>query len=147
MFLDECVPEVIGDRLVAFLGDRPERPAFHHLLSMFPPGEEDRVWLTAIKETGWLVVTADRGKSNRGEKLPRLCLELGIIHVVLSATLHRRSVGDRALALAACWENIVEVWRDRIGCGHSLRANDQGPGFKLVDKITGRTRRPAADRG
>jgi hypothetical protein len=142
LFLDECVPAIVGDRLITFLGDRPERPSARHLLTAFPRGTPDRQWLEVVKASGWLLVTADRGKSNRGEKLPRLCLEMGVIHIVFSATLHARPANDRALALAAVWLDIVDVWQNRIGCGHVVRVRDRGKGFKLVDKATNRTRRP-----
>ena len=142
LFLDECVPIEVGDRLTPLLQGRPERPVVRHLVREFEPGTADRVWLQVVKANRWLLLTADRGKSNRGEKLPRVCRELGVIHVVLSATLHSRTPSsEKALAVADCWSDIVEVWTNRIGCGHSLRRRDRGPGYRLVDLQTGKARR------
>jgi hypothetical protein len=133
LFLDECIPEEIGARLVEFLGNRQERPRCVHLLEFFRAGTPDTEWLQKIRDDGWLPVTGDRGRSNNGPKLPRLCRELGIIHIVLSARVYDLPAIDRALAIAACWLDIVDVWQTRRGCGHLLQFKDRRQGFKLVD--------------
>jgi hypothetical protein len=112
----------------------PERPAAVHLLQLFRTGTSDEDWLGKIKSKGWLPITADRGKSNRGPKLPRLCAELGIVHVTLSSNVQRLPVDERMIAIAACWLDIVDIWKNPRGCAHNLRFADAGgKRFKLVD--------------
>jgi hypothetical protein len=108
---DECV---IGRRTVereltdslALFGAAAE---LAHLFDKFPPGTADSVWIPQIaSEGGWIVITSDRGKTSRkSEKLPLICRELGVTHVVLSAGLHKRSTHYRVLAISSCWPQLI----------------------------------------
>ncbi|HEX4793259.1 MAG TPA: hypothetical protein VH370_05680 [Humisphaera sp.] len=147
LFLDECVPRAIGARLIEFLGDRPEQPQARHALEFFKQGSgDDRDWARIVKENGWFPITADRGMSNKGEKLPRILKELGIVHVSFSGAVNRLPVRDKVLALAACWLDIVDVWRRQVGCAHRLCLTADGKGFRLVD-VEARRRRPPEEGG
>ncbi len=94
-----------------------------------------------MRVRGWLPLTADRGRSNRGTKLPLVCQALGVVHVALSPNVHALTPADKAIAIAYCWFDIVDLWRNPTGCVHSLQFRDRRRGFKLVDRATGTTRR------
>lgn len=140
LFLDECIPERVATLLSDLLRERPERPRFVHLYEFYRAGTPDETWIEQMRLRSWLPLTADRGRSSNGPKLPRLCRELGVVHVALSASVHALTAPDKALAIAACWLGIVDLWRNPSGCVHSLRYNDNRLEFKLVDRATGRAR-------
>ena len=64
-----------------------------HLLSKFPPATPDKEWIPEIaKQGGWIIVTSDRGThSRKDERLPMICRDFGVTHVLLSGSLHRRN--------------------------------------------------------
>ena len=133
LFLDECIPRDLGERLAAFLSDRENPLSVIHLLDLYRQGVEDVVWAKRASTERWLPISADRGKSNRGEKLPAICKSLGLVNISLSAKVHALPSRDKLLAIIGCWLEIEEVWRNRIGCTHSLRFNDRKTAFRLVD--------------
>lgn len=133
IFLDECIPRDLAKRISGLLVDRPEAPIVKHLLDLYAQGIDDRTWAQLAKDNHWLPISADRGQSNRGEKLPRLFKELGLVNVSLSAKVHLLPARDKVLAIGACWLQIVDAWQNQIGCTHSLRFTDNGQGFRLVD--------------
>ena len=127
--------------LLALLADRPEAPTFKHALDLYAEGMDDRAWAEAAKHGKWLPISADRGQSNRGEKLPRIFKELGLVNIQLSGQVHSLPARDKVLAIAACWMEIEQVWRHQVGCTHSLRLNDNGHGFRLIDVEAQRAKR------
>ena len=124
------------------IAGRPERTTCCHLLDFYNKGVEDRVWIEQIKANGWLPITADKGASGNGEKLPRVCRALGLVHIIYGPAIHRRSADLKATALAAVWLQVVRVWREQIGCGHMIRPRDYDDGFKLVDRTTQKVHQP-----
>jgi len=132
LFFDECMPRALGARLVDFLKDRPERPIVKHLLDFYKEGTDDRTWVRFVKENKWLPVTADRGQTNRGEKLPKILRAEGLVYICLSGKVHGLPIADKGIAIVSCWPEIVSAWKSQTGACHSLRRRETG-GFKLVN--------------
>lgn len=86
----------------------PSKPEFFHICDYFTSGVLDNEWVPKISDEGrWIVITADAGrKSNIGGKLPDLCSEYKITHVVFSAALHNKKVQEKAGALLMVWDKI-----------------------------------------
>jgi len=98
---------------------------FAHITKLFEGGSGmlDSEWVPKIAGEGrWIVITADQGRrgSQKGGKLPRLCLEYKITHLLLSASVH-------ALNSQAKQDAIFEKW-DRISC---LDQYSPGSRFKM----------------
>lgn len=97
---------------------------FDHIIDRFAAGAKDDAWIPAIAAAGgWIVITADAGKRpTRGEaKLPKLCREFRITHVVLSAALHIRPASMKAAAIAQLWPEIIRLGECRAGTRFNLR--------------------------
>ena len=135
LFLDECIPVEVGERLKALLQDHPHQPEIKHLTEYYGRvGIPDEIWAAEIQRSGWLPLTADRGKRNFGRKLPSILRELKIVHVSLSARVHQLKTPDKALAISACWPKIVNVWQSRVGCCHSIQFDAKRAYFRLIAK-------------
>lgn len=97
--------------------------SFVHIVDYFSQGEKDEHWIPKLSaEGGWVVITADGGKqSKRGQKLPELCWEYGITHVVLSSTLHSKKSSEKVGILAALWSQIEPLHEMPKGSHYHLR--------------------------
>ena len=114
------------------LRDQNPPPRFVHMVDEFGVGTDDEVWAPLVQQHGWLPITKDSGRKNVGPKLPLICAELGLQHVVLSGRLGQARGSEQALAVAGVWPAIVRIWRDRIGVRHVIRRTSSGRGFVLV---------------
>jgi hypothetical protein len=102
-----------------------------HLLERFPPGMRDTEWIPQIAVEGWIVVSCDRGShSKAGEKLPQLCAEYGVSHVVMSRGMSNRTMHFRMLAVQSLWAEIVAVKDAPRGFGYSLYLANDTPRLK-----------------
>ena len=73
-------------------------------------------------EGGWIIITSDGGKqSKKGDKLPELCREYSITHVVLSAKLHKKKAHEKIAALLFVWEQIATLEKEAPGTRFDLR--------------------------
>ena len=94
-------------RLLAF--DRKHNPSVQHLLDYVGRhGEDDDVWIPKLVAGDWIVVTADLGR-RAGVKLPRICRESGVRHVLISGTLHNARQFQKARAIVMVWPDLVQV--------------------------------------
>ena len=116
---DECLGKPSVAQLQASLRSTPNCA---HLCDFFASGTLDNDWIPQIAtEGGWIVITSDAGrKTNKGGKLPRLCKEFGITHVILTAALHRKPAAEKVAALVLAWDRI-----------EALAAEPAGSRFKL----------------
>ncbi len=126
---DEC----IGKPYVANLREMvPGEPTLFHLSDLDLLGQLDEEWIPKIAADGWIVVTSDAGKKGlKGGKLPRLCREHKITHVVLSSTLHQMRAHLKIGALASMWEDLLELRNSKPGTGYKLRYVNKDGGLVL----------------
>jgi hypothetical protein len=121
---DECVigPVIVEQDLTASLALFGAEAELTHLFQKFSPGTLDSIWISQIAaEGGWIVVTSDRGaKSKKSERLPLICRELRVTHVVLSRGLHKRSAYFRTLANSSSWRQLLDAAEAAKGTGFSL---------------------------
>lgn len=86
-------------------------------------GEKDRDWIRRIAAQGrWIVITSDCGKqSPHRDRLPRICAEHKVTHILLSQTIHRLPMEAKQRALLQKWEEIVELGKAPPGSRFRLR--------------------------
>ena len=96
---------------------------FVHITDYFSQGVKDEHWIPKLSaESGWIVITGDGGKSSkRGQKLPELCWEYGITHVVLSSTLHSKRSSVKVGVLTTFWSQIELLHEMPKGSHYHLR--------------------------
>jgi hypothetical protein len=96
---------------------------FKHIKDYYKEGIKDNDWIPQLgKEGGWIVISGDRAKrANKGGKLPELCKQHGITHVLLSSTLHQKKAHEKLAALALIWNEIAALHEVPLGTRFILR--------------------------
>lgn len=120
---DECalgVPALAAIRNV--LKFNPQTAELDHVISRFGAGAKDDDWIPTAAIEGWIVVTADSGRhKSRGGKLPLLCEQFGVTHIVMSTAVNKLSSFGRQRAIIDNWEAMVGVADEPRGSRFSLR--------------------------
>jgi hypothetical protein len=107
LLFDECLGKPMIEALKHLV---PGDPILMHLCDGFAAGTYDNVWIPKIAQEGWIVVSSDRGrKRTKGGKLPEVCKEFKVSHILFSTSLHKRSSRDKVAALTLVWNQIQEI--------------------------------------
>lgn len=123
LLLDENLSQP-ATKALRELVERTREPAeIQHLLDLCPRGILDPQWLPKFQDQNdpWLIITADAGKRCGGDRLPRICKELGIRHVLLSGKLHQRRQFDKIRALFAVWPDLKLANASNAGSRYKLQ--------------------------
>jgi hypothetical protein len=134
-FFDECA---IGPRAVRDIRSTLELSSHkiivEHLFTYFKIGTPDDVWIPKIaEEEGWVIITADSGKK-RGPKLPELCVEYEITHVLMSPSIAKLSTYGRIRAFHDNILDLIEASDAKKGTRFRLRRTSGGDGT-AVERI------------
>lgn len=88
LFLDECLSDDLVKSIHDFLSPDYQKLEIIHLANYYRRGEGDESWLPKLqKERDWIVVTKDHGRDPKKPKLPDICKQLGITHLIISETI------------------------------------------------------------
>jgi len=129
LFLDECCSSRLVDDLKEFFAiDYPDTEIMH-LTKSFPRGTDDSVWLSKI-DPDWIVVTQDKGRA-ASNKLPMICQEKSITHVVFTAAVITSGYSGQKAALAACWEQLFLLRKLPGGTCVKLGVDNKNSGVRL----------------
>jgi hypothetical protein len=92
-------------------------PKCDHITDFLKSGTKDKEWIQRIaKDSNWVVITADGGhQSRKGDKLPELCAEHGIRHLVLSPKVSMKKTSEKVGALLQVWEEIQLLHNEQPG--------------------------------
>ena len=131
-FFDECISRsVVEGQIAKSLSLYTVHASVMHLFSKYPRdkyphGVKDRAWIPELAgEGGWVIITMDRGKhSRKSESLPIISRAFRITHIMLSAGLAKRSMYYRALAIEACWPNLMNAAEQTPGAGFILSIHE-----------------------
>ena len=104
-------------QVIAFSRDAAE---VRHIVDLRHGGRRDDEWVPEVAGGEWLVLTCDRGKS-AGPKLPQLCREAGLTHVLVSGSLHNSPQFEKARAVMVVWPALVAACAEAAGARFSLR--------------------------
>jgi hypothetical protein len=132
-------PWVVNLRGIFHSHPRPQ-PTLLHLSDIIAEDEkDDPIWIPKLTKIGCVVVSADRGKhSGPFERLPRICSECGVTHILFSARMHHKASGfERARAIIVLWHDIVAACKGAPGSRYLIQATDGSfTRFALVKKST-----------
>lgn len=107
-FFDECVGRPIMEQVEHELNKRGFSVIFSHLKDRFAEGELDEDWIPHIAPEDWVVISTDQArKKSRGRRLPELCIEYKVTHVLFGVTLHHKNSEKKKQALLDAWESIM----------------------------------------
>ena len=100
-------PFVGAFRAVAAM-DRRHPVEIAHTIERFGKSAQDADWIPKIKDEGWLLISEDRGRNSAaGDRLPQLCHQHAITHIlVLPALLKRGGQFEKMRALLAVWPEL-----------------------------------------
>lgn len=135
-FFDECLSHLVVERQIRdslqLYGADAE---VAHLFGKFSEGMPDAKWIPELsKEGGWIVISSDRGThSRKDERLPLICRELDVTHVLLSASLHRRNMYYKSLAITTCLPSLIDAASYPPGTGFSLSLRNERFCFKKLN--------------
>lgn len=89
----------------------------------FKSGVIDDTWIPQIASEGaWVVITSDKGKQPRDKcKLPRLCLEYGVTHILVSQTIGKMKASAKCDAVGFAWDRIMKVGDYPEGARYSMK--------------------------
>ena len=121
---DECLGKPLMELLHQLVSSECE---FLHICDFFASGTPDAVWIPEIaKAGGYIVITADAGKNpkKKERKLPDLCAEYKVTHVIMSAKLHEQKGQEKVAALASVWDEIDALEKEPPGSRFRLRFKD-----------------------
>jgi hypothetical protein len=125
LLLDENIGRPITESIASILWWHESRPVVKHLLDIEQSGIRDSQWLKRLASEGWVVMTADRAKRCGGDKLPQICLQFGITHILIGGTLHNQKQFEKARAIIYLWPEILRTFKAKKGSRYSLRYNTQ----------------------
>jgi len=140
LLFDECVAKPLMAPLVALMTYAKPPAEIAHTIDFFKSGTQDESWIPEVADDDWIIITGDRGSRGgrkRGEKLPLVCKQYGVTHVMLGGKLQQQSSFHKFRAVVWAWDDLATLPLRPKGSGWSLRI---GPaGYPRLE-----ARRPAA---
>ena len=116
------------------------RPEIRHLFEIAGEDErDDLVWVPKLANLGCVVVSGDRGTHSKPcERLPRICRDQHVTHILLSAGMHDNAHKfEKARAIIILWHEIIAACQDAPGSRYLIQAMDGSfTRFALVKKST-----------
>jgi hypothetical protein len=111
LFFDQCLstrlPRIV---LQTYAENFDGQLAATHLSDCFKRDEDDANWVPKLADqSNWIIITADRGKDSKKEKLPVLCSRLGISHIAMTPSFHQAGYLVHKHGILALFPQIVCV--------------------------------------
>jgi len=110
-FFDENYPPSITKLLKDCLSYHVSKPEISHVIEIYGAGLKDDELIKRLIESGskFIIISSDRGRSNNGPKLPVLCREANITHILLSGNLTNSKAFEKLRAIISKWPEIAEI--------------------------------------
>lgn len=110
LYFDECCSRRFSKEIKDFyLAEYPDLETCH-VLDYYNPGTDDSDWLKPLQEDKLLIViTKDRGRNSKKEKLPVICKHLGITHVAMSSAIINAGYTVQKKALVSVWSQLLQL--------------------------------------
>jgi hypothetical protein len=125
LFFDANLSRVLVSELLAFYQNDYPNLQIKHLTEFTRADAQDPDWvrMLASESTEWVVITADRGiNSRRSQKLPLICRQYDIRHILFTGTLLTRGTLHHKQAIVSVWLDIIDFCRTAPGSCAKLGA-------------------------
>jgi hypothetical protein len=109
LYFDVCCSKRLPPDLLEFYGPHYPGLETRHLLQDFRTDSHDSEWLLPLKDGDWVVFSCDRGCDGHKERLPLICREWKITHVLFTSTLLMKGPTAQKNAIGSMWENIISL--------------------------------------
>jgi len=93
--------------------DRDHAVEVVHILDFVQQGESDDVWIDKLSELKPVVFSRDKGRKH--PRLPQMCSDLGVTHVICTPGMQKVSSFEFARAVVRLWPEIVAAAEDAPG--------------------------------
>ena len=120
LLFDENFGRPLVEALKQLLSFTREAVEVRHIIELRHGGRADNEWVPEVAGEDWLVLTCDRGK-RAGPKLPQLCRDARVTHVLISGSLHNSPQFEKARAVLVVWPALVAAAAATAGTRFSLR--------------------------
>lgn len=108
LFFDNCLSKKLPKVIHAVYSEDSPDLQVKHLTDYFMADDDDGEWLPLLEaDKGWIVITADRGKDPKKEKLPILCSQMKITHVSMTPALHNAGFAAHRHAILSLFPQFV----------------------------------------
>ena len=107
LFFDVCLSKKLPKVIQSVYGEDHPDLILKHLTEYFQASDDDGDWLPLLKEGGWIVITADRGRESKKTQLPLLCSHLQITHVSMTPAFHRSGYAIHRHALLSLFPQLT----------------------------------------
>ncbi len=141
LLFDECCSRRLARELHEFYHRDYPGLEIRHVLDDWAAGTPDSQWLETLREdSSWIVITKDAGKNSAPEKLPLICREWNITHVLFTAGIIQKGFLTQKNALVAVWEKLFQLHRLPPGSQVKLgEASPKGEASTFDLRVSGRT--------
>lgn len=108
LFFDNCLSDRLPGVITSAYGEDFGNIQVKHLRDYYRDDPGDENWLPVLEQDkDWLVITADRGKDPKKERLPVICSQLGLSHISMTPTFHQAGYLTHKHAVLALFPQII----------------------------------------
>jgi hypothetical protein len=110
LIFDECCSKRLARKIVEIYEECYPGLQTKHLSDLCKPGTNDEDWIPMLeKDKEWIILTADRGKDAKKQKLQVICSRFGITHIAFTSAVMRDGYKAQKQALLCVWPQIMRV--------------------------------------
>lgn len=122
LLFDENWGKPIVGAIAGLLRFRPYETEVAHIIDYVgTSGMRDAEWVQRLRsDAGWIVITTDRGRRG-AERLPRICAEERVTHVLVSGTIHSFKQFQKATIFFKVWDRLEEAAKAGAGRRYLIR--------------------------
>lgn len=121
LFFDNCIGYPISEAIGKLLQFHTTKFEVKHINDYFVDSTPDEKWIPDISNDDWIVITADRARRYGGKKLPSICNQYNVTHILLSGKLHNAKQFEKAKAIIGQISNIIDIANEDKGGRFSLQ--------------------------
>jgi len=115
-----------------FLMRRETQPILKHIFQIAEPGTNDSEWTNNLGHGNCIVISGDQGKKR--PRLPEICQQKNITHIILSSNVHKETKFERARAIIILWPKILDTFADSPGSRYQIQKDSSRTSYCMVLK-------------
>lgn len=132
LLIDENIGKPITYDLAKLLAWHHLQPIVTHLIDFIgTAGESDAIWIPKAAEANWTIVTGDSASKSARDKLPDICAEYGVRHVIFSRAFCQLRQFEKVRAIVVLWPEFSRVEESPPGSRFKIWQGHPHP--RLVD--------------
>ena len=106
-----------------FMMRRDKEPYLSHIYAFSQEGEEDDIWIPKLNKHEHVVVSTDKGR--KIPRLPKVCKQNQITHILFSPSAHHLTKFEKARAIISLWPQIEKTFDAPLGSRYQIKHEAQ----------------------